>query len=156
MRGYREAINAEMAYHEQALSMNAQLMSLVAIQRHFGPMRRLSNFNQLRLNPREVQALQENLPPAIRDELNEEWERYGVGLNEYLQALEAVCDKYGDFVNHAHERMVRTADHIAKKLGEGWLLADTVGWWVPDNILRIPWTDLSVGNGVRAFLRAPT
>jgi hypothetical protein len=49
--------------------------------------------------------------------------------------------------------MVNAADHIAKKLAQGWLLADEVGWWVPDNILRIPWTDLSVGNGVRGFLR---
>ncbi len=132
MDNYKSALAAEMTYHQQALSMNAQVMSLVAIQRHFGPMTRLSNFNRIRLNPREVQALQRNLPPQIAAELDAEWERYGVGLTEYLDAIQAVVDKYADNVNHTKERIIRAADHIAQKLSQGWQLADTVTWALPD------------------------
>ncbi len=143
---YKAVMTEQMKAQEEALSFNAQMMQLLAVQRHFGPMTRLANFNEIRLNPRQIADLQRNLPPALADEMDKEWERYGVGLKEYLAAIKTVADRYSNAIDAMHEKMVRAADHIAQQISKLLQGVHTVAWALPDIT--------QIGGPTRRMLRA--
>gem|GEM_PF-6772076 len=123
-----------MEYHKDQLNLNANLLSLLATRRHFGPLTRPERANYNLSERERIEYAGTALPDPLKGEINKEWERYGVGLDEYISILEDCAKKYEAEIASFKTKIIEALDRIASKISTLLLWATDILNFLPDNL----------------------
>ncbi len=148
---HNSSIDAWIQANSDDLHFAGNLMEYLMKGEHIGPGSRPGGPIKDRLDVREKAEHQsKKLPEPLRGQIQSEHERYGIGFEQYVEAIGQVSEKENAILKRFGEGLLKLIDDAIEKLEDMIEKAEHWSWWLPKHtgIGKV-----NVGTGVLAVAK---
>ncbi|MDP7247573.1 MAG: hypothetical protein QF741_03045, partial [Candidatus Peribacteraceae bacterium] len=151
IEAHNSSIDAWIKANSEDLHFAGNLMEYLMKGEHIGPGSRPGGPIERKLDIREkIEHRAKTLPEPLRSQILSEHERYGIGFEQYVEAIGQVSEKENAVLKRFGESLLKMIDDMIEKLEEMIKKAEHWSWWLPKHtgIGKV-----NVGTGVLAVAK---